>query len=162
MKKVFWIAKLIFKYAIPVCLIIHAFDMIPNSTTATTYTISVCGCLALFVLVLCFRKNVFKKYISKAEMMGANYESEMKIATDMARAENARDELKSINTNLALLKTIEPAIVLVLLYLLTIGLESAMLSLSWVLIWTMPSFVIGTVFEILEGRCVKIKEKKKV
>jgi hypothetical protein len=160
MKTVFKIAKLIFKYAIPAALIVYAFNLIPSSATATAYTLSVCGCVALLVVVLCFRKNVFKKYIAKAEMMSANFESEMKISTDAGRAENARNELKAINTNLALLRMIEPSLLLILAYLLVVGLEGAMLTLSWCVLWSMPSYLIGAVCDVLEARCVKMKEKK--
>lgn len=159
-KIAFNILQLIFYGVIPLVLIFLTYGSVGNGAAGLGFKIAAPGIILLILVFLCFKRLFINKRMSDAREQLNNLKADLKVKTDAAEVRNIETAIKNLGTVEVVLNSIVPILLTGLMIICCKVMEAGLVRLSGTCGFILISFVIGTVFAVLDAREVVSKHRE--
>lgn len=160
-KIVYNLLQLIFYGVVPLVLIFMLYGNLGHTKDAVGFKIAAPGILLLALMFLCFKKLFINKKLQDAHSQLIQLKADLKVKTNSAEVNNIEIAIKNLGTMEVLVNAVVPVLLFLLLILCCKVMEAQIVKLSGTCGFILLSYIVGTVFAVLNAREVCSKHKSK-
>lgn len=153
------VLQLVFYGVVPLILIFMLYGNMGHTRQAVGFKIAAPGIIIIMLVFLCFKKLFINKKLSDAHSQLNQLKADLKVKTDSAEVTNIENAIKNLGTVEVILNSIVPILLFALLILCCKVMEAQLVKLSGTCGFILLSYIIGTVFAVLDAREVNGKHK---
>ena len=153
------VLQLIFYGIVPLVLIFLLYGNLGHTKEAVGFKIAAPGLILLVLVFLCFKKLFVNQKLMDAHSQLNQLKADLKVKTDAAEVTNMENAIKNLGTVEVLLNAVVPVLLFLLLILCCKVMEEQLVKLSGVCGFILLSYLVGTVFAVLDAREVHGKHK---
>lgn len=157
-KKVLYnVLQLVFYGVVPLVLIILTYGNLGYTTEAMGFKIAAPGIILLILAFVCFKKLFINKRLADAHSQLNQLKADLKVKVDAAEVANIESAINNLGTAEVILNAVVPVLMLLLLILCCKVMEAQLVKLSGTCGFILISYLLGTIFAVLDAREVKSK-----
>lgn len=154
------VMQLVFYGVVPLALIFLTYGSVGNDAAALGFKIAAPGIILLTLVFLCFKRLFINKRLSDARAQLNNLKADLRVKTDAAEVTNIENAIKNLGTAEVILNAVVPLLLMGLVILCCKVMEAGLVRLSGTCGFILVSFVVGTVFAVLDAREVVSKHRE--
>ena len=159
-KVVYNILQLVFYGVVPMVLIVLTYGGIGNTKEAVGFKIAAPGIILLALVFLCLKKLFINRKLGDAHAQLNQLKADLKVKVDEKEVTNVENAIKSLGTAEVLLNAVVPVLLFALMIICCKVMEAQIVKLSGTCGFVLMSYLVGTVFSVLDAREVKSKHKE--
>ena len=154
------VMQLVFYGVVPLALIVLTYGSVGNDAAALGFKIAAPGIILLVLVFLCFKRLFINKRLENARAQLNSLKADLRVKTDAAEVTNIENAIKNLGTTEVILNAVVPLLLMGLVILCCKVMEAGLVRLSGTCGFILVSFVVGTVFAVLDAREVVSKHKE--
>lgn len=154
------VLQLVFYGLAPLILVFSLYGSMGDSSAEVGFKIAAPGIVLIAIAFLCFKKLYLNKKLSDAHNQLNQLKADLKVKTDAAEVTNIENAIKNLGTVEVLFNSVIPILLFALLILCCKVMEAQLVKLSGTCGFMLVSYIVGTVFAVLDAREVNGKHKE--
>jgi len=153
------VLQLVFYGVVPLVLVFMLYGNMGHTKQAVGFKIAAPGILIVVLVFMCFKKLFITKKLSDAHDRLNKHKADLEVKTDQTEIANIEQHIKSYQTVEVVLRSVVPILLFLLLIMCCKVMEAQIVKLSGACGFILVSYLIGTVFAILDAREIHSKHK---
>lgn len=151
--------QLVFYGVVPLVLVFMLYGNLGHTRQAVGFKITAPGILIMILVFMCFKKLFINKKLSDAHDRLNKHKADLEVKTDQTEIANIEQQIKNYQTSEVLIRSVVPILLFSLLIMCCKVMEAQLVKLSGTCGFILCSYLVGTVFAILDAREVRGKHK---
>lgn len=160
-KVIYNVLQIVFYALVPMGLIFALYGNLGHTTEAVGFKIAAPGLLLSVLVFLCVKKLYLNRKLTDAHDRWNKDLADFEVETDAERKENLRKKIQYYGTMEVVLNAVVPILLFLLLILCCKVMEAQLVKLSGACGLILISYLVGTVFAVLDAREIKSGKKEK-
>lgn len=153
------VMQLVFYGVVPLVLVFLLYGNLGHTKEAIGFKIAAPGLILLVLIFLCLKKLFINKKLADAHSQLNQLKADLKVKTDVAEVANIETAIKNIGTVEVVLNAVVPVLLFLLMMLCCKVMEEQLVKLSGVCGFILLSYIVGTVFAVLDAREIHGKNR---
>lgn len=154
------VLQLVFYGVVPLVLVFMLYGNLGHTKQAVGFKITAPGILIMILVFMCFKKLFINKKLSDAHDRLNKHKADLEVKTDQTEIANIEQQIKNYQTVEVVLRSVVPILLFLLLIICCKVMEAQLVKLSGTCGFILVSYLIGTIFAILDAREVRGKHKE--